>query len=148
MRKVTPPEKKGDFFRKTRDKTFFLCYTVVTKNGVIFMKGLDQRYVWVVTNEKFEKALKACRVEKSNRVMPSPFFSGVMTFSAEQDLQDFFYTLLGPYFVYWSRRQALCFSFAAADLLPAHEYVKCYLRPFERRDIQMSVEGVENVFES
>lgn len=112
------------------------------------MKGLEQRYIWVVTNEKFEKALKASRVEKSNRVIPSPFFFGVMTFSAEQDLQDFFYTLLGPYFVYWSRRQALYFSFAVADLLPAHEYVKRYLRPFERRDDQMSVEDVENVFES
>ena len=109
------------------------------------MKGLEQRYIWVVTNEKFEKALKESRVERSNRVIPSPFFSGVVTFSAEQDLQDFFYVLLGPYFVYWSRRQALYFSFAAADLLPAHEYVKQYLRPFERRDIQMSVEDVENV---
>lgn len=109
------------------------------------MKGLEQRYIWVVTNEKFEKALKESRIERSNRVMPSPFFFGVMTFSAEQDLQDFFYTLLGPYFVYWSRRQALYFSFAVADLLPAHEYVKRYLRPFERRDTQMSAEDFENV---
>lgn len=112
------------------------------------MNGLEQRYIWVVTNEKFEKALKEPRVERSSRVMPSPFFSGVMTFSSEQDLQDFFYVLLGPYFVYWSRRQALYFSFAAADLLPAYEYIKRYLRPLERRDIQMSVEDVENVSES
>lgn len=112
------------------------------------MNGLEQRYIWIVTNEKFEKALKESRVERSSKIMPSLFFFGVMTFSAEQDLQDFFYRLLGPYFVHWSRRQALYFSFAAAELLPAHEYVKRYLRPFERRDIQMSVEDVENVLES
>ena len=111
------------------------------------MKGLEQCYIWVVTNEKFEKALKESRIERSNRVMPSPFFFGVMTFSAKQDLQDFFYVLLEPYFIHWSRRRALYFSFAVADLLPAHEYVRRYLRPFERRDIQMSVEDVENVLE-
>lgn len=112
------------------------------------MKGLEQRYIWVVTNEKFEKALKESRVERSSKIMPSPFFFGAITFSTEQDLQDFFYVLLGPYFVYWSRRQALCFSFAAADLLPAYEYVKQYLRPLEHREIQMSMEDVKNVSKS
>lgn len=112
------------------------------------MKGLDQRYIWVVTNEKFEKALKASKAERNSRVIPSPFFSGVMTFSAEQDLQDFFYALLEPYFDNWSRRQALYFSFASADLLFAHLYVKQYLRPFEERVVQMSVEDIKNVPES
>ena len=112
------------------------------------MEGLVQRYVWVVTNEKFEKALKASPIGRNSRVMPSPFFFGVVTFSAEQDLQEFFYARLKPYFDNWSRRQALYFSFASADLLPAHSYVKQYLRLFEERLVQMSVEDVENVSKS
>ena len=112
------------------------------------MEGLVQRYVWVVTNERFEKALKAFKSERNSRIMPSPFFFGVMTFSSEQDLQDFFYVLLRPYFENLSRRQALSFSFASADLLPAHSYVKQYLRPFEARNVQMSVEDVEDVSKS
>lgn len=112
------------------------------------MKGLDQRYIWVVTNEKFEKALKASKAERNSRVMPSPFLSGVMTFSAEQDLQDFFYVTLKPYFENWTHRHALYFSFVSADLLPAHLYVKQYLRPFEQRVVQMNVEDLKNVPES
>lgn len=112
------------------------------------MKGLDQRYVWVVTNEKFEKALKASKAERNSRMIPSPFFFGVMTFSSEQDLQDFFYVLLKPYFGNWTHRHALYFSFAAAELMIAHEYVKQYLRPFEQRAIQMNVEKVTNVPQS
>lgn len=112
------------------------------------MKGSDQRYIWVVTNEKFEKALKVSKAERNSRLMPSPFFSGVVTFSAEQDLQDFFYVALKPYFNSWSRRQALYFSFASADLLLAHLYVKQYLRPFEQRAIQMNVEEIINVPQS
>nr|DAE50707.1 MAG TPA: hypothetical protein [Microviridae sp.] len=80
--------------------------------------------------------------------MPSPFFFGVVTFSAEQDLQEFFYVRLKPYFDNYSRRQSLYFSFASADLLPAHSYVKQYLRPFEARSVQMSVEPIENVSKS
>lgn len=112
------------------------------------MKGLEQRYIWVVTNEKFEKALKASKAERNERIMPSPFFSGVITFSAEQDLQEFFYVRLKPYFKNLTYRQALYFSFASADLLLAHLYVKQYLRPFESRVVQMNVEEINNVPES
>jgi hypothetical protein len=137
------------FSKKTLTKPFFyVILWLQKKDEVIFMKGLDQRYIWVVTNEKFEKALKASKAERNSRVIPSPFFSGVMTFSAEQDLQDFFYVLLKPYFDNWSRRQALYFSFASADLLLAHLYVKQHLRPFEERVVQMSVEEIKNVSES
>jgi hypothetical protein len=112
------------------------------------MNGLDQRFVWVVTNESFEKALEASKAIRNDRVIPSPFFFGIITFSSEQDLQDFFYVHLSRYFDVWTHRHALYYSFRAAKLMVAHEYVKQYLRPFERRDIQMSVEDVENVSES
>nr|DAE84646.1 MAG TPA: hypothetical protein [Microviridae sp.] len=112
------------------------------------MKGLDQRYLWVVTNEKFEKALKASKAKRNCRVIPSPFFFGTMTFSSEQDLQDFFYSRLSYYFENWTHRHALYFGFAAAELMLAHEYVKQYLRPFEHRYVQMNVEDVKHVPES
>nr|DAE50706.1 MAG TPA: hypothetical protein [Microviridae sp.] len=40
MREVTPPKKWRFFFRKTLDKTFFLCYTMAAKkkNEVILWK--------------------------------------------------------------------------------------------------------------
>lgn len=112
------------------------------------MNGLDQRYVWVVTNESFEKALEASKAARNDRVILSPFFSGTITFSSEQDLQDFFYVHLSRYFDVWTHRHALYFSFRAARLMIAHEYVKQYLRPLEHRDIQMSMEDVKNVSES
>lgn len=112
------------------------------------MNGLEQRYVWVVTNESFEKALEFFKAARNERTIPSPFFFGTITFSNEQDLQDFFYVHLRPYFDGWTHRHALYSSFMAAELMVAHEYVKRYLRPFEHRDIQMSVEDVKNVPES
>lgn len=112
------------------------------------MNGLDQRYIWVVTNESFEKALEAFSAARNNRVVPSPFFFGTITFSSEQDLQDYFYVHLSRYFDVWTHRHALYFSFRAAELMVAHEYVKQYLRPFEQRYIQTSMEGVKNVSES
>lgn len=39
------------------------------------MNGLEQRYIWVVTNESFEKALEAFSAARNNRIVPSPFFS-------------------------------------------------------------------------
>lgn len=107
------------------------------------MNGLEQRYIWVVTNESFEKALEAFSAARNSRIVPSPFFFGTITFSSERDLQDYFYVHLRRYFDVWTHRHALYFSFRAAQLMIAHEYVKQYLRPFERRDIQMSVEDVE-----
>lgn len=112
------------------------------------MNGLDQRYIWVVTNESFEKALEISKAARKSRIIPSPFFFGTITFSSEKDLQDFFYVYLSRYFDAWTHRDALCFSFRAAKLMRAHEYVKQYLRPFEQRYIQMSVEDVKNVSES
>lgn len=112
------------------------------------MNGLEQRYIWVVTNESFEKALEAFSAARNNRIVPSPFFFGIITFSSEQDLQDYFYVHLRRYFDVWTHRHALHFSFLAAKLIVAHEYVKQYLRPFEHRNIQMSVEDAKNVSES
>lgn len=112
------------------------------------MNGLEQRYVWVVTNESFEKALEASEATRNERIIPSPFFFGTITFSSEQDLQDFFYVYLSRYFDVWTYRHALYFSFRAAELMVAHEYVKRYLRPFEHREHQMSMEDVENVSKS
>nr|QJB19522.1 MAG: hypothetical protein [Microvirus sp.] len=112
------------------------------------MKGLEQRYIWVVTNESFEKALEASKAVRNERIISSPFFSGTITFSSEEDLQNFFYVHLSRYFDVWTHRHALYFSFRAAELMVAHEYVKRYLRPFESRNIQMSMEGVKNVSES
>lgn len=112
------------------------------------MNGLEQRFVWVVTNESFEKALEASEAIRNDRVIPSPFFFGIITFSSEQDLQDFFYVHLSRYFDVWTHRNALYFSFRAAKLMVAHDYVKQYLRPLEYRAIQMSMEDVENVSES
>jgi hypothetical protein len=52
-------EKKWRFFRKTLDKTFFfMLYYGHKKRWGDVMNGLEQRYIWVVTNEKFEKAEK------------------------------------------------------------------------------------------
>lgn len=112
------------------------------------MNGLDQRYVWVVTDESFEKALEASKAVRNDRIIPSPFFFGTITFSSEQDLVDFFYVHLSRYFDLWTRRHALYFSFRAAKLMVAHEYVKQYLRPFEHREIQMSMGDVKNVSKS
>lgn len=112
------------------------------------MNGLEQRYVWVVTNESFEEALEASKAVRNERTIPSPFFFGTITFGSELDLQDFFYVHLSRYFESWTHRHALFFSFRAAKLIAAHEYVKQYLRPFELRAIQMSVEDVESVSES
>lgn len=109
------------------------------------MNGLEQRYVWVVTNESFEKALEASKAVRNDRIIPSPFFFGTITFSSELDLQDFFYVHLSRYFDVWTHRHALYFSFRAAKLIAAHEYVKQYLRPLELREIQMSMEDVGNV---
>ena len=53
------------------------------------MNGLEQRYVWVVTNESFEKALEASKAKRNDRRIPSPFLFGTITFSSEQDLTDF-----------------------------------------------------------
>ena len=105
-------------------------------------------YIWVVTNESFEEALEATKAVRNDRVIPSPFFSGIITFSREQDVHDFFYVHLSRYFDVWTHRHALYFSFRAAKLMVAYEYVKRYLRPLERRNIQMSVEDVKNVSES
>lgn len=112
------------------------------------MYGLDQRYIWVVTNESFEKALEISKAGRNSRVIPSPFFFGTITFSSEEDLQDFFYVHLSRYFDTWTHRHALCFSFRAAKLVRAHDYVKQYLRPFEHRNIQVNMEDVKNVSES
>ena len=116
------------------------------------MNGLDQRFVWVVTNESFEKALEASKAARNDRIIPSPFFFGPITFSSEQDLRDFFYVRLSPYFDVWTHLHALYFSFRAAKLMTAREYVKQYLCPsrsFKYRDsIQMGVEDVKNVSES
>jgi hypothetical protein len=112
------------------------------------MNGLDQRYVWVVINESFEKALEACKAARNDKKIPSPFFFGTITFSSELDLQNFFYGCLSRYFDVWTHRHALYFSFRAAELMVAHEYVKQYLRPLEYRAIQMSTEDVENVSKS
>lgn len=112
------------------------------------MKGLEQRFIWVVTNENFEKALKTSRIEKSSRVIPSPFFFGTVTFSSEQDLDNAFYVLLAPYFEHWSRRQAFILACYSSRLMAAHEYVKRYLRPFEKKFVQMNIEGTTNVSES
>lgn len=38
------------------------------------MNGLEQRYVWVVTNESFEEALEASKAVRNDRIIPSPFF--------------------------------------------------------------------------
>ena len=110
------------------------------------MNSLD--YVWVVTNESFEKAVKASKAVRNDRVIPSPFFFGIITFSSKQDLYNFFYVHLSRYFDVWTRRHVLYFSFKAAKLMIAHEYVKQYLRPLEHREIQMSMEDVKNVSES
>ena len=112
------------------------------------MNRLNQCYVWVVTNESFEKALEACKVARNARRIPSPFVFGTITFSSEQDLQDFFYVCLSRYFDVWTRRHAFYFSFRAAELMVADEYVKQYLRFLEHKDIQMNIEGVKNVSES
>lgn len=112
------------------------------------MKGLEQRYIWVVTDESFEKALEASEAVRNDRIIPSPFFFGAITFSSEQDLIDFFYVHLSRYFDLWTHRHALYFSFRAAELMVAHEYVKRYLRPFEHREIQMSMEDIKNVSKS
>lgn len=112
------------------------------------MNGLEQRYVWVVTDENFEKALEASKAVRNDRIIPSPFLFGVITFSNEQDLTDFFYVHLSPYFNLWTHRHALYFSFMASELMVAHEYVKRYLRPSKSIEIQMSMEDVKNVSKS
>ncbi len=112
------------------------------------MNGLEQRYVWVVTNESFEKALEASKAVRNDRIIPSPFLFGTITFSSEQDLIDFFYVHLSRYFDLWTHRHALYFSFGAAKLMVAHEYVKEYLRPFEHRETQMGMEDLKNVSKS
>jgi hypothetical protein len=75
------------------------------------MNGLEQRYIWVVTNESFEKALEVSKATRNDRIIPFPFLFGTITFSSEQDLQDFFYVHLSRYFDVWTHRQHLLQSY-------------------------------------